>query len=184
MKRLILISVAAVLTACGGGRGQPMKGEASLLTNPAAPPASVASTPSSVDPSPAVLPDPLDRSRSLGGADRDNNGVRDDVDAWITAQGLTAPQKMAVVRMAQTMQQTMTLDTHDKDAARALANQDFAAIDCVRSTFEPGSPKPNQLVAQVEALAANTRERAQQYIKYNGALNGMAFEMPATPTCK
>jgi hypothetical protein len=78
----------------------------------------------------------------------------------------------------------LAADALDKTAVRAAAQKDAVAMDCLYATFDPKSSRPREIVAQVEALTANTQERATQYIRYNEALGGMAFELTPTTACE
>lgn len=185
MKHMIAASLAAALAACGGGTDQ-------IRANAAAPPlppaAAPASTPATVGSSPVAFAAPiserLDRSNSLGGPDKDSNGVRDDVDEWISAQPFTATQRQAMTQAAQALQLALLVDATDRKAALAVADKDSAAMDCVYAAFEPKSPEPNRLLGQLEALTANTEARTRQYLLYNHALSGTVFTIPAKPICK
>lgn len=178
MNRLInLMWLAFILVGCGGGSST----SAAIATAVASQPSPAASQAGPL----ALLtaPDTLDRSTAIAGPDANADGVRDDINRWIDDQALSDPQKRAVMQMARTMQQTMLVDSTDKPAARATAERDFVAIRCVYAAFERGSDKPSQLVSRVESMTANTKERTMQYIKYNAALGGMAFDMPDKPAC-
>lgn len=193
MKRPIYsLWVSIALTGCGGGDETqlpiPTTLPAATSATPNAGPAlsaGAASTPPSTAGNLAQLQaaDLLDRSSSIAGPDLDSDGVRDDINRWINKQSFNEKQKEAVTKMARTMQEMLLVDSADKEAARAAAERDSAAMDCVRVAFELKSPVPRQLAFQIEAMTANTRERAQRYIQYNAALNGMAFDMPSKPTC-
>lgn len=62
----------------------------------------------------------LDHSRGVKGLDTDNNGIRDDIDAWIAAQPITEEQKKAARQMARAQQATLMADLTDKVALNQL----------------------------------------------------------------
>ncbi len=169
MKPVILLWLPILLTACGGGSHLGGESSAPLAT-------AAASTPPQAR-------DTLDRSSTLTGADTNNDGIRDDINKWIEAQGLTAPQQKAVAQLARAFQEVLLVDANDRAAARAAAEKDGNAIDCVFLAFKPDAEQAGRIASQIEAITANTKERASRYIKFNTALGGMAFTMPDEPTC-
>lgn len=175
---------AALLVGCGGGSGGHRPAQAEPVASSPAPGASIALPPAPV---PTLMdlraPDGLDRSSSLSGPDANHDGIRDDINRWIDTQPYSQPEKNAVSQLALTVQRTLLVDIKDKRAARRVAEAVYAAIGCVRLTFEPKSPKPSQITSHLEAITANTKDRAMQYIRFNSALDGMVFELPETPTC-
>lgn len=186
-----ILWVAALVAGCGGGSAEHRTAQTSLITFNPAPAASTAARPASTA-SPAVpvpalanlqAPDTLDRSSSLAGPDTNNDGVRDDINRWVDAQSYSAPEKKAIHQFARTVQQTLLVNAKDKQEARRAAEAMFIAIHCARMAFEPGSRKPSQSVKHLEAITANTKERAMQYILFSGALDGMTFEMPTELKC-
>lgn len=186
-----ILWAAALLAGCGGGSGEHRTAQTAPITANPAPAASTAAQPASSAP-PAVpvptlatlqAPDTLDRSSSLAGPDADRDGIRDDINKWIDGQAFSQPEKKAVDQLARTMQQTLLVNSNDKQEARGAADAVFVAVRCTRRAFEPGSSKPSQIVKHLEAITANTKERTMQYIKYNAALSGMVFELPAAPKC-
>lgn len=178
MKRVLAMGIV-VLAGCGGGSAQPQPGATASAPDNAA---AAAPTPAS-GASAALPPDTLDRSTSLAGTDTNKDGIRDDINRWIDAQSLNATQQKAVNQLARSLQQMLLVDPGDKAASRTAAERDGNAIDCVYDAFEKASDRPHQIVSHIEAITANTKQRAMQYIKVNAALGGMAFEMPSKPTC-
>ncbi len=169
---LIVLPLAIGLVAgCSGDTSTPRSG---APTAPAA--AALASSSQFVD--------QLDRSSSLAGVDANKDGIRDDINRWLETQTFTELQKKAVINLARSSQQTLLVDTQDKTAVRAAAQKDAVAMDCLYATFDPKSSRPREIVSQVEAMTANTQERTTQYIRYNEALGGMAFELTPTTACE
>jgi hypothetical protein len=98
----------------------------------------------------------LDRSSDVRGPDANNNGIRDDIDAWIAAQPITDLQKKAAQQIAKVQQATTLVDLNDKAALQTLGDR----------------------------TAAATKERAMQYIKYNRASSGSTTSLPSGNTCE
>lgn len=56
----------------------------------------------------------LDRSTSIAGLDVNNNGIRDDIDAWIAALPITGVQKKAAEQSAKVRQAELLVDLTNK----------------------------------------------------------------------
>jgi hypothetical protein len=82
-KTLALAAIAFSLSACGGGSVRPDTPESATLAQQIE---TLEKT--------GQLPQ-LDRSSDIRGPDTDNNGIRDDIDAWIAAQPISNAQKKA-----------------------------------------------------------------------------------------
>lgn len=133
-----------------------------------------------------VLP-MLDRSTSIKGSDQNLNGVRDDIDAWISALPITDIQKKAATQDAKSTQNALLVDTKDMAAMDAAGDESMAGIVCLKDTFEPNYQEGSKLSAKLEAMTVNTKERTIQYIKYNRAASGSVTSLPIGArghTCK
>lgn len=126
----------------------------------------------------------LDRSVSIKGPDQDLNGVRDDIDAWIEALPITAEQKKAATQKAIGLQNTLLIDINDKTAMDASGDELSAGVQCLGNVFMPNYQESYKLGAKLEALTANTKERTQQYIKYNRAASGSTTASAKGNPCK
>lgn len=126
----------------------------------------------------------LDRSSDLRGPDADDNGIRDDIDAWIAAQPITDPQKMAAQQMARVQQAKLLADLTDAEALRVLGERSMAGVKCLRLSFMPDYQKGYDMGSQLEAMMANTRARARQYLAYNRAVSGSSGRLPEGDTCE
>lgn len=125
----------------------------------------------------------LDRSTDLKGPDVNNNGVRDDIDAWIATLPITELQKKAAIFDAQVMQKTLLVDLNDKVAQEAIDNELALSVVCLSDAYKPDSRESYNLSSKIEAMSANTKERAKQYILYNTARSGSSTKLPNTYTC-
>jgi hypothetical protein len=126
----------------------------------------------------------LDRSSDLKGPDQDNNGIRDDIDAWIVAQPITDVQKKAAQQAARVMQLELLVNIDDKSELNRLGNASMAAVKCLGDSFKPDYQEGLNLSASIEAITANTKERAKQYIAYNRARSGSTGRLPQGNTCE
>jgi hypothetical protein len=126
----------------------------------------------------------LDRSKDLRGPDADNNGIRDDIDAWIAAQPITDTQKKAAQQMARVQQAKILVDLSDKSALQMLGDQSMSGVSCLVDVSKPNNQQGYDLIDKIEALTANTKERVKQYLAYNRARSGSVTELPAGNTCE
>lgn len=164
-----------------------------LPDNPATPAAAVAAVATTAELSPTeqikaleasgALPK-LDRSTDIKGPDQNQNGVRDDIDAWIAALQITEIQKKAATQNAKSTQNALLVNLTDQVALQAVADESVAGIVCLKDTFEPNYQEGSKLSAKLEAMTVNTKERTMQYIKYNRARSGSVTSLPNGNTCK
>jgi hypothetical protein len=126
----------------------------------------------------------LDRSADIKGPDANNNGVRDDIDAWIAALPITDKQKKAAIQMAIALQRTLILDLKDKAAVDASGDELAASTNCLGEVFMPNYQESFKLSAKIEAMTANTKARAYRYIEYNRSASGSSTLSPTGDTCK
>lgn len=124
----------------------------------------------------------LDRSADLKGPDADNNGIRDDIDAYIAKQNYTAPQKAAVQQYVKSIQAAVAANTTDRTTAIALSKVIHSGINCVYENFLTGHDAW-LLNRRYQGLVANTKPRLQSYLAYNHALNGTVSDLPTGGTC-
>lgn len=177
--------LALVLSACSGSDKPPAP--ASATTTPVdqtstVSAASVAAQIAALEAS-GKLPK-LDRSSDIKGPDANNNGIRDDIDAWIAAQPISEVQKKAAQQAAKVQQATLLVDLNDKAALQAVGNRIMASVSCLGDVFAPERQASSELGDKIEAITANTKERAMQYIKYNRARSGSTTSLPDGNTCE
>ena len=128
----------------------------------------------------------LERGSTLTGIDSNGNGVRDDVDAYISAQYSEASQRAAAIQSARALQAALLINVQDVAAARAVSLKITQAANCVFSRF-PGSPAtkdPARVLQELEGVTANTKPRLLAYLAYNKALDGTSAALPEGDTCE
>ena len=125
----------------------------------------------------------LDRSSSIAGPDINKNGIRDDIDAWIGALPITDAQKKAAEQAARVRQAELLVDLNDKAEHDRLGVMASRSIKCLRVVFMPDYQRGYDLSSQIEAITANTKERAKQYIAFNRAVSGTVESSVAGNTC-
>lgn len=174
---MLPLALAAFVSACGGG-----------VTSGDAPTASSAPTPSLAEQIQRLedsgqLPT-LDRSEGLRGPDADNNGIRDDVDAWIALLPVTDIQKKAAQQSARVRQAEILVDLADNAELDRLGDRSMASVVCLGDVFMPQRQQGRNLGSQIESITANTRERAKKYFAYNRAVSGSSGRLPDGNTCE
>jgi hypothetical protein len=162
------------LAACGGGSGNGVSTNAPP-TAPSTLEAQIAQLESS-----GALP-ALDRSISIAGPDVNGNGVRDDIEYYITRLPLTAVQQRAALQDAKAAQMTLTVDLTDKVALQRVGDAGMASMKCLSKNF---SDSRSEMSSRIESMTANTRERAQRYMAYNAARSGSSTSWPRGDTCE
>jgi hypothetical protein len=130
-----------------------------------------------------VLP-ALNRSSDIRGPDANDNGVRDDIEIYIAALPLSEPQKRAAMQTARVQQRTLLTDPGDKAAIKALGDASMAATSCIGDRFEPERRRSYEISRRIEAITANTPERAKRYMDYMAALSGTSTAYPEGNTCE
>jgi hypothetical protein len=126
----------------------------------------------------------LDRSADIKGPDQNLNGVRDDIDAWIAALPITEKQKKAAIQKAQYFQRALLLDLKDKFAMQASFDEMMASGNCLDNVFMPDYQEGFKLASKIEALTANTKNRAYRYLQYSHAASGISARLSDGDTCK
>lgn len=179
MRRLSILSAAALLAACGGS-SDGGTAPAPIQNDPQTPVQRVAALERS-----GAIPS-LDRSAGLTGPDADANGVRDDVDAFISANYPETSQRAAAAQFARAMQAAQTADLSDIAATKAIAARASRAVNCIYLRFAAGGnagTPPASVVEALRSVTANTRERLDAYLAYARALDGTSATLPEGDTC-
>jgi len=139
-----------------------------------------------------VLP-ALDRSTSLAGPDTNVNGIRDDIDAYIAALPASDAVKKAARQVARVQQQSMLIDLNDRPALKALADASMASTVCMSASAKAGLPEEQHskaadecfaITLKIEAITANTPERAERYLGYMRALHRTTTRYPEGKVCE
>ncbi|WP_157008344.1 hypothetical protein [Xenophilus azovorans] len=200
MRSVLAATTLVILTACGGGSGGgttslPGSG-ATSTSNPGN--GATGSSPGGGSAGTATSPPlreqiaaleqsggypKLDRSGDIAGPDANANGVRDDIESWINMQSLSDLQKRALLQKARALQNTLLVDLNDRTALQKAGEGLMASTNCGSLHFSPYREFSN-LAGQIEAMTANTRQRAERYMKYNAARSGSSTRLPDGNTCE
>ncbi|HSX93821.1 MAG TPA: hypothetical protein VLG41_12905 [Hydrogenophaga sp.] len=179
--------MAAVLAACGGGKSSP-----SSAGQPVQPVERGMKEQLEALEKAGELP-ALDRSTDIAGPDIDRNGIRDDVDAYIAALPVSDAVKKAARQRARVQQRIAVINLNDRAALMALADASMAATACMSESAEMGLPLALQsqagkdgfaITLKLQAITANTPERAERYLAYMGALHGTTTTYPTGKVCE
>jgi hypothetical protein len=190
----------AALAGCGGGRsgqgglippGAPtaaaqVEGSAAPSST-TAPAASSASVPTLAEQIAALERSgaypALDRSTDIAGPDANKNGVRDDIEAWISTLAANDAQRKALMQKARALQRTLMVDLKDKTAVQQVGDELSASTECGGDVFSPYD-KFSKLAGRIEAMTANTRERAARYLQFSAASSGSVYAQPSGQYCE
>jgi hypothetical protein len=127
----------------------------------------------------------LDRSDSVMGPDKDNNGVRDDIDAYVASLPDSPEEKAALLQMSASFSLMMVSaedSEPDKEALRYASLASTRALHCLHETYV-GSNVPTSKLNLMRKLMVNTRARMEAYARYNSSVSGWVFTMPREDTC-
>lgn len=174
---LFPVVLAALLSACGGGAASNESGASSSATTVA-----LAEQIKALEAS-GQLPK-LDRSPDMRGPDNDNNGIRDDIDAWIAVQPISDEQKKAARQAARVRQAELLVDLANKVELDRLGDLSMASVKCLRLSFMPDYQRGYDLSSTLVAITANTKQRAKQYLAYSRAVSGSSGRLPEGNTCE
>jgi len=123
----------------------------------------------------------LNHDNTITGPDKDNNGIRDDIDAYIATLPYTEVQKKAVKQHAKALSTSLTVDTTDKTALLKVADDMSRASECVYTKLADNIP--SKIKSDNEKMIVNTKNRFLQYEKFNSALSGGVFASPIGDGC-
>lgn len=131
-----------------------------------------------------VMNSKLDRSDSVAGVDKDHNGIRDDIDTYISKNYVNEEQRKAVNQYAKSLQAYLTTDITDEVAVQEASNQNTRAMSCVFEKFNKSDNGPNgSIVEEIGSITTNTKKRLVAFYKFNSALDGLVITLPKGDFC-
>lgn len=179
MKKILsIIFLAYTLSACGGGGNSSGGNTESTDLQPIESASEVISALQST----GELPQ-LDRGGTLQGTDSDGNGVRDDIDIYISSLPATSNEKIAAESIAESLQAIQLLDLSSPDALQTASNNLTQSVICLSAAFE-NPADAHKYLKTLEGYTANTPERAQKYIDFNSARDGSVTRLPSSSNCQ
>jgi hypothetical protein len=171
---VLFAAILCTITACGGG------GSAGGTTGAGAGTGETAAQTLDRMQAQGLLP-VLDLGTTLAGTDADGNGVRDDIDRFIAAQGDTPTKKAALTQLARSLQTTLTVDPTNSVALASASSSVMRSVACIWSAY--GRGQASVKVMTLEELTVNTQQRFTAYDAYHAALNGKALTLPTGVVC-
>lgn len=175
MKKRLVISLLSVflLTACGDDSDEPNQNE---------PPLTSAQKITKMEQS-GELPI-LERTDTVEGVDADQNGIRDDIDAYIKNTYPNEEQQKAVIQYARSLQASLLIDKNNKIAVKSAANEQAKAISCIFEKIPSEQSRINgSIVEEIVGATTNTKQRLLEYIALNKALDGTVTSLPSEDIC-
>jgi hypothetical protein len=127
----------------------------------------------------------LDRSADIKGPDVDTNGIRDDIDAFISSQNYSSSQKTSLRQLAKVHQRSLTINTADKTALDGLQLDVARAVDCVFESF-PEAPDPalaGIVATNIRNITLNTKARMLAGLAVSKAVDGTVLPSPEGNSC-
>lgn len=125
----------------------------------------------------------LDRSRDIRGPDANNNGIRDDIDAWIAAQPISDAQKKALQQSARVRQAELLVDLTNKSERDKLQALSMRSVNCLGDVLRD-DPQGQDWGSKIAAITVNTQQRAAQSTAYHRAGLDSGGEWPQGNTCE
>lgn len=123
----------------------------------------------------------LDISASVAGTDANQNGIRDDIDAFIAARPDSAGQKAALSQYAKALQTTLLIDTTQASADSAAAVEIGRSIACIWSVYDPATAY--QMSKDLQKYTVNTLPRIKAYDRFNFSMSGSVLTAPTGVVC-
>jgi len=119
----------------------------------------------------------LDRTDTLAGVDADKNGIRDDIDLYISKQEYSEKQKKAAQQKARVSHKVMTIDLKDKKAVAKLQDEFNRASACLfqMSYGQDGEISGPSVAVEIANLYANTKKRVKARMAFNHTFDGTTF---------
>jgi len=123
----------------------------------------------------------LDTGTTVEGTDADDNGIRDDIEAFIDFLPITETQKDASLSYARSFQQELLVDLEDEVEINLAIQNTMEAMKCLQSR----SPERWQdLVDAISNVSLNTEERITRYLTYSEAVSRSVIRLPSGNTCE
>jgi len=122
-----------------------------------------------------------EQSSKMEESDNNQNGIRDDIDAYIQKNFTDANQQNSVKRFAKSMQEFLLVNPDDREAAKAASIKNSKAISCIYLRF----PADNayEIVNDLDAITTNTKKRLLASIAVDKALDGTVISEQHEDVC-
>ena len=118
----------------------------------------------------------VDQNATLLGVDADNDGIRDDVQAWIEKNYGDKPEiKSAAKQYAKALQNGLA-NTDDKEKSVAASLDTLTAGDCVYGTVSDFN-EATKLRQMLKLMHSNTKERIMASTKQSEHFSGNSYTL-------
>ncbi|NWK51989.1 hypothetical protein HYG89_05325 [Acinetobacter sp. SwsAc5] len=127
-----------------------------------------------------------DKTKTIGGIDANNNGVRDDIEGYIKLKYANNPEFISVyMQYAKELRRKMTLASEDRETYRRAAHEASMKMVCASEIDEKVEPeKMYQDTIIIHALTVNTKQRRAESNRISSLVSGMVFTLPTTEHCR
>lgn len=127
----------------------------------------------------------LDRTAIIQGMDLNSNGVRDDLDVYLSKNFSVGAQQNSVMDLILSYQKALVVDKGNTDAVKSVANQYANAMYCLFEVFpDVRLPDGSTLPLIMKSIVVNTAQRKFEYAQYNEVLRGYVAPYPEKLNCK
>lgn len=120
----------------------------------------------------------LDTTDTLRGVDKDDNGIRDDIDRYINSTPLKANQKQALSQYAEALQSSLLIDTTSKKSVKVSADTEMRALSCIFRTIPYEDRESTNAINEILGATMNTALRKKSNKKLSSALDGSIIHVP------
>lgn len=120
----------------------------------------------------------LDRSESLTGPDSNDNGIRDDIEAFIDALQVEEPIRKAIKQNAKFQQKNLYYDFDDSENNELVSLAisialEYEKVSACQKYVGINIDDRIAIGRTITALSYNTKLRTLAYIKYNRNIDGL-----------
>lgn len=127
-----------------------------------------------------------DKTKTIGGIDANNNGVRDDIEGYINLKYGNNPEFARVyMQYAKELRTKLTLASDDREVYRRASHEVSRQMVCASEIgykVEPEKMYKDTMI--IYALSVNTKQRMAESNRISSLLSGMVFSLPTDEHCK
>ena len=176
IRKILIASLVATLTGCGGGSG----GSETPPDVQKTPKEQIAALETS-----GSIPI-LERGITIAGTDANADGIRDDINDYIDSNYSATPRRAAAMQSAKALQKALLVDTTDIIVVKEINREIAQADNCIYTQFDGNnnSKQPAQVSQEIEAITTNTKERLLAYLAFSKSLDGTSWAMPEGDSCE
>lgn len=126
-----------------------------------------------------------DKTIILEGIDKNNNGIRDDIESYINERYNGQEEyRNALLNLSKSLRKQFVIVTEDKEVYRELINEMSLHMLCINKIERKyGIEYSNRAFMEIVAIHTNTNQRMIHARKIDQILNGMTFSEPENKDC-